>query len=150
MLWLFNVLKAMIVLLGIFVGLAFLLPSHRHVERSLDISAPVQRVWGLIADPQQWTTWSPWSSKNPTLKVRFDAAESPKLLTYTLTWVDMGSQARGAFRLEPMPLGTRITWSLDAELGHNPMMRWFGLALDRWVGRDLESGLARLALISKA
>ncbi|MEX8501015.1 SRPBCC family protein [Leptothrix ochracea] len=147
--WLFNVLKAMAVCLGLLVGVAFFLPSHGHVERSLDLFVPIQRVWGLIADPQQWSTWSPWSLKDPAMKLRFEGAESRRLLTYTLTLVELGVPAHGAFTLDTTPVGTRVTWSLDADFGMNPVGRWLGLGLEHTVGADLERGLGRLARISK-
>jgi uncharacterized protein YndB with AHSA1/START domain len=148
--WLFNVLKAMTLCLGILIGVAFLLPGHRHVERSLDIPAPAQRVWVLIADPQKWNTWSPWSLKDPAMKLRLVPAESPHLLTYTLTLTEVGAQASGALRLESTAAGTRVTWSLETDLGLNPVARWLGLGLEHTVGSDFELGLGRLALASKA
>ncbi len=148
--WFINVLKAMLVCLGLLIGAAFLLPGHRHVERSLDIPVSAQRVWGFVADPRQWTTWAPWSFNNPAMRLRLVSAEAPRLLTYTLTLVEMGAQARGALRLESTAAGTRVTWSLDADLGLDPMARWLGLRLERTIGAEFEQGLKDLALMSKA
>ncbi len=171
--WLLNVLKAMGLFLALFVGVALLLPARQHVERHRDIMVGAERLWPLIADPKRWTAWSPWYAKDPTMRLRysgaasgtgaewswhsrsqgegrmrFEAAEPPRRLDYALTFVEMGTAARGAFRLDPIEGGTRVTWSFDAELGLNPMLRWIGLGFDRLIGTDLEAGLGRLAVIA--
>ncbi|MFD0739279.1 SRPBCC family protein [Lysobacter koreensis] len=55
-----------------------------------------------------------------------------------------GSKAVGTFVLAPTANGTRVTWSLDSAHGYNPVSRWFGLMLDRWVGADYDKGLKKL------
>lgn len=167
--WIFNVIKALLLLLVVLAAAAFLLPERRLVERSREIAAPPERIWPLIAEPRRWTAWSPWYAKDPAMtltydgtasgagaqwrwdsasqgrgQMRFDSAEAPRRLGYTLVFEDMGTQATGEFRLEPAGAGTRVVWMLDSQLGHNPVMRWFGLALDRLVGPDFDAGLRRL------
>ena len=39
---------------------------------------------------------------------------------------------------------TKVTWSLDSDIGMNPLSRWFGLFSDRMIGPDLERGLSKL------
>ena len=41
-------------------------------------------------------------------------------------------------------LGWLVTWTLDADLGRNPVKRWAGLALGALMGGDMEKGLANL------
>jgi hypothetical protein len=38
------------------------------VQRSAPIAAPPARVYSLIADFHNWTTWSPWEGMDPDLK----------------------------------------------------------------------------------
>lgn len=162
----FRLVKWLIVLAVILAAAAFLLPRTHHVERSRVIEAPPEKVWSLISDPREWNTWSPWAMRDPNMKIeysgapsgagagwswksdsqgegrmRFESADPPKKLTYTLEFTDMGSTATGEFRLEPVAQGTRVTWSFDSDAGYNPVMRWFGLALDSMVGGDFETGL---------
>ena len=82
--------------------------------------------------------------------MRFDSADAPRRLAYTLVFEDIGIRATGEFRLEPVGQGTRVIWHLDAQLGHNPVMRWFGLALDGLLGRDFEAGLRHLEQVVTA
>lgn len=152
---------------------AFALPGAKHVERSREIAVPPERIWPLIAEPRQWHGWQPWYAKDPAMRITysgadsgagaqwswesdtqgngrmtFEHAEAPRLLHYRLEFVDMGSTATGQFRLEPAGAGTKVTWVFDTQLGMNPVMRWFGLALDTMVGADFESGLDRLAKVA--
>ena len=48
------------------------------------------------------------------------------------------------FDLTTEELGTRVEWSLTSDMGMNPVGRWMGLMMDRWVGPDFETGLAHL------
>lgn len=173
--WIINVIKALLLLLVVLAGVSFLLPEHRQVERSREIAAGPERIWPLIADPRRWEAWSPWFAKDPAMKLdysgaasgagaqwrwdsatqgrgsmRFDTAQPPQRLAYTLVFEDMGSTATGEFRLEPTGNTTRVVWTFDTHLGKNPVMRWFGLVMDRMVGADFESGLVRLEQAAKA
>lgn len=172
--WLLNVFKALVLLVLLLAGVALLLPERRTVERSREIAAPAARIWPLIAAPRQWPAWSPWLAKDPAMTLsyagadsgagaewswhsasqgnghmRFDRAEPPGRLVYTLVFEDMGSAATGEFLLEPLDGGarTRVTWRLESVFGRDLVMRWFGLVLDRMVGPDFDSGLARLAAV---
>lgn len=51
--WLIRVVLALVVLALVFVGIGLLLPSQFHVERSVVINAPAEKVYALIADPRQ-------------------------------------------------------------------------------------------------
>ena len=58
--------------------------------------------------------------------------------------------ARAAFTLEPSGTGTLVTWTLVADMGLNPVGRWMGLMMDRWVGTDYERGLINLRRVAEA
>ena len=48
-----------------------------------------------------------------------------------------------AFML-PRGDGTKVAWTFTADLGNNPVARYFGLMFDKWVGADCEKGVAKL------
>jgi len=37
-----------------------------------------------------------------------------------------------------------VKWGFATDMGMNPIARWMGLMMDRWVGADYQKGLARL------
>jgi uncharacterized protein YndB with AHSA1/START domain len=171
--WFINVLKALGVLLLLLLVVAYLLPDHRTVSRSREIAATPEQIWPQVVDPRRWSAWSPWYAKDPAMKMsytgpasgagaqwswesstqgqgsmRFERAEAPRLLAYSLRFEDMDSTATGEIRLEPTGSGsTRVEWTFETRLGANPLMRWFGIGLDTMVGKDFEVGLARLAQV---
>ena len=90
--------------------------------------------------------WSWESSMQGRGTLHIDEAQPLRGLVYTLYFEDLDHSARGAFTLQPLGDGlTRVDWSFSMRLGHNPLMRWFGLGLDTLVGRDYETGLKRLS-----
>ncbi len=162
--------------LGVAVILAvgLVLPSKYHVERTLEIKASAEKVFGLVNDPKQWATWSIWNRRDPAMKVtytgaatgagakwkwesktegngtmEFTRAESPKGVEFTLTFPDMKMTSQGAVALEPAGSATKVTWSNFGDLGGNPLVRYFGLVMDRMVGADFEAGLAGLKALAE-
>lgn len=45
----------------------------------------------------------------------------------------------------PVARGTRVTWTLESQVGTNVLLRWLSLVNDYRLGRDFELGLERLA-----
>lgn len=172
--WLINVFKALLALVALLSLLAYALPERRQIERSRVVAASAERIWPLIAEPRRWPAWSPWYAKDPAMtlsysgpasgagaqwswisvtqgrgSMRFDAAEPPRRLSYSLVLEGLGSMANGDIRLEPVTGGTRVVWTFETRLGSNPLLRWFGLLLDGMLGADFETALARLAALAQ-
>lgn len=168
--WFFNLVKAVLALLVLLGGVSLLLPSQRQVVRTVDIRATPAEVWPWIAEPRKWTGWSPWLAKDPQTRLqyegpiggegagwtwssrsqghghmRFVKAEPPQRLGFEMVFDDTGMKATGDFTLTAVGAHTRVQWRMTAELGANPLARWFGLGLDALVGPDFEAGLASLA-----
>ncbi|MEQ9231347.1 MAG: SRPBCC family protein, partial [Cyclobacteriaceae bacterium] len=49
--------------------------SKMHIERSIDIDAPVEKVFQVLNDFNQWAVWSPWLliDEHPNVRVSEDA-----------------------------------------------------------------------------
>jgi uncharacterized protein YndB with AHSA1/START domain len=162
-------------LLVIVVAVGLFLPSKYHVERSLEIKAPAEKVFGLVNDPRQWATWSVWNKRDPAMKVvysgapagagakwnwesktegvgemEFTRSEPPKLLAYKLFFPEFGTLATGTLTLVPAGGGTRITWTNDGDMGGNPLKHYLALFMDRMIGPDFEAGLSGLKARAEA
>jgi dienelactone hydrolase/uncharacterized protein YndB with AHSA1/START domain len=147
-----------------------LIPAHTHVERSTVIKAAPATVYRYLADFRQFNRWSPWAQRDPETQYEFTGpaigvgsrmtwtsqhpevgsgsqqvaeAEPPHRLKVRLEFGDMGGAFSG-YALEPQDEGTRITWTFDSESGFNPLHRFLGLMMDKWVGADYEQGLINL------
>lgn len=148
--------------------------SKFHVERSLQIQAPPERVYALIADPREWKGWSAWNKRDSAMaieysgpasgagavwawksktqgdgKMTFTAAEPSKRLAYEIFFPDFGTTSSGELRLEAVQGGTRITWVMDGDIGSNPLFHWMTLFSDRMVGRDFDEGLQGLKQLAE-
>ncbi len=163
-------LKALALLFVVLLVASFFLPEKTAVSRSVDISAPPEAVYTKIDNFQSFNQWSPWAGVDPDTQYQFSgpergtgavmtwesenpqvgsgrqeiiAAEPGRSLT---THLDFGKQgnAEASFLLEPTGDGTRITWGFETHWGYNPIGRYMGLMMDKWVGSEYEKGLASL------
>jgi uncharacterized protein YndB with AHSA1/START domain len=171
--WLSNLLKSTAALLALLVLVAYVLPDRHLVERSRVIAATPAQIWPLLAEPRQWSRWSPWHARDPQMqlgysgpasgqgaqwswdsgtqgrgRMRFDEVQPPNRLGYALTFDDLGSTARGEIRLEAMATGTRVTWTLESTVGANALLRWLSLVADYRLGHDVEQALDHLAAVA--
>lgn len=154
------------------VAVAYLLPASVEVERSVTIGAPAETIHATLAELATWPEWTAWDRKrDPTVRHHFFGPPSGVGAGYrwqgeeygegelTITGSDPSSgvefdieldggryRSSGSIRLAPgaSGAGTEVTWTYAAELGRNPLGRYFGLLMDRMIGPDLEVGLARL------
>jgi uncharacterized protein YndB with AHSA1/START domain len=171
-----TVFAALLVL----VGLGFVLPDKAHVERSVVVNAPPEKVFALVSDFNQWSRWSPWadldpntayqitgsgvghrmswSSKDPNVGSGVQtvtAIEPPSRLVTHLEFGEMG-KADATIALTPEGDATKVVWSLDAKMRDGvpfwmkPMSTYMGFFMDGMVGRDYEKGLARLKAAAEA
>lgn len=164
---LFGFILALAVLLAV---IAFLLPKQQHVERSLQIDAPAAVIQPFLTTPKKFNQWSPWATIDPE-GTRYSYAGPESGVGAKLAWnsdhrevgngtqevkavsdervdiyLDFGPQgdANAYYLLEPNKTGTKVTWAFDTDLGNNPIMRWFGMLMDKMVGEKYEEGLQNL------
>jgi effector-binding domain-containing protein len=164
-----KILLGLVGLVAILVLVGFLLPREAHVERSITIDRPASVIFERFAE------WSPWQELDPNLKVavsgpragvgskyswtgndkvgtgtqEITASEPNKSVTYDLDFGDMGL-AKTIMSLTADGAGTRVVWTLDSDLGTNPVFRYFGLLMDRMVGKDYERGLTKLKALAES
>lgn len=172
-----RLIKKLLVSLFVFVLLlvlvSFVLPQKQHVERTLEISASASKIYPHLADPKLFGKWSPWSQLDPNMKVEYSGPKSGKGAGMSWqseesnvgsgSWIitdavenqslnvdmDFGDQggATSFFKLKENGGKTQVTWGFDTDAGMNPMMRWFGLLMDKMVGSEYAKGLETLKKI---
>ncbi len=173
--------KILIGIAGLFVvliALGFVLPDKAHVERSIVVKAPPERIYALVADLNESGKWQPWSAMDPAMtqevtgegvgqkqiwksKKLGDGSQEivslnpPTHVDYALDFGDMGVAA-AAISLEPIAEGTKVTWSLDTRMREGvpvymqPISTYMGFFMDAMVGKDYEKGLANLKRAAEA
>lgn len=155
---------ALVILL---IGVAFVLPSNPHIERSTVIKASPEEVFAVVNDLTRASEWSPWAKQDANTKFAIDGP--PTGVGAKMSWssVKLGNGTQeilesepfshvriklefsggggfASFALAPVEGGTKIVWSLDTEAGYNPIARYMGLFLDAFAGKDYERGLVLL------
>ncbi len=165
--WLIGII---VVLAVVFVGGAFFMPREVTVARSIEIDKPAAEIFPHVNALKAAEGWSPWLGRDPEVQLTYSgpeegvgnklvwasehpqvgngsqeiiASEPDKMVQTALDFGPMGS-AVAQFDLVEAGGKTTVTWGFETDLGNNPMARWMGTQMDKWVGGDYETGLANL------
>lgn len=160
----------LLILIVLLVAISYLLPRHIKVERSATISAPVELVFDQVNILKKWELWSPWHQIDPEMKLEYYGPEAGVGASYSWTsshervgngqlkisesipysliktemeFMDQGT-AYSHFVFSPTENGTFVLWVMESDMGSNPIGRYFGLFMDKWIGNDFEKGLKNL------
>ncbi len=165
---------AIVILLAIILVYAATRPDELHVERTITIKAPPEKIFALINDFRQWNEWTPYN-KDPAMKKTFSGSTSGKGAVYA--WEGNSEVGKGeisitdatpsriafdlhmikpfearnvvVFTLKASGDSTEVMWGMDGR--QNLIAKVMGLFfdMDRMVGKDFEAGLARLKAIAE-
>ena len=135
-----------------------------HIEKSIDIDVPVDKVYSYLKDFNNWQAWSPWLIMEPECKVDVEEGgkayswdgvrigsgemsitnedENKRLdmdLTFLKPWK---SHAKVWFELRGNGDKTNLSWSMDSSI---PIfIFWMAKTITAAVGMDYERGLRML------
>jgi Polyketide cyclase / dehydrase and lipid transport len=93
--------------------------------------------------------WEWKSSSQGDGKMTFTAAEPGRRVAYDLYFPDFGTTSNGDLMLTAEGSTTKVTWTMNGNMGSNPLMRWMALFGDRMVGSDFDAGLANLKALAE-
>ncbi len=135
-----------------------------HIEKSISIKAPIEKVFNTLNDYNNWKAWSPWLIMEPEAKVTVEnegksyswegnlvgsgemkiTSEDPNIalhmdLTFLKPWK---SKAKVWFEFNEDDGGTKVTWLMDSSLPF--FMFWMKKMMTAFVGMDYERGLNML------
>jgi uncharacterized protein YndB with AHSA1/START domain len=170
-----KVLGAILVLLALVLfGGGLLLSPKYHIERSVVVAAPPAKAYALVADPHRWKEWTVWNRRDPAMAIEYfgaasgagsgwawksasegdgkmtlTAAEPDQRVAYDLFFPEFNSTSTGDLRFVAEGSGTRVNWSMNGDMGSNPLMRWMTLMMDGMVGKDFDAGLANLKALAE-
>lgn len=158
----------------VFLLAALLLPSTYHVERSIVINEPVDKVYPQVANLNNWVLWNPWTAMEPTAKSEIKGSgkeigsvwawEGEIIGTGSLTLKDLQPnqsvrsqlvfvapqvmESDDIWNFNPTTEGTEVTWAMEGKLKY-PIDRYFGLFMDGMLGADFEKGLHNLKKVTE-
>ena len=139
-----------------------------NVQKSIEIDAPVSKVYQMVSDYRTWTTWSPWLIAEPQAKVDISdrsnqvgstyhwsgtvvgegklehvRLEQDRLVEAQLSFLrPMKSVCKTDFKLEAIGDRTRLVWSIDGNL---PWYLFFlPPMIETMLGMDYQRGLTMI------
>lgn len=152
----------------------WLLPSTFSVSRSVLVNAPADRIYPLVADPRGWTQWSVWNRRDSAMQIEYagppigsgaqwtwhSKSQGDGRMTFTdvvpgqrvgyeLFFPDFGTTSTGDLSFKPEGSATKVTWTMNGDMGHNPLFHWMALNADSMIGKDFEAGLANLKALAE-
>ncbi|MDX8346910.1 SRPBCC family protein [Cognatiyoonia sp. IB215446] len=143
------------------------LPRHVSIERTAVIDTAPEAVIELAASNTGYQVFNPYKDLDPNLQVEMFGPSSGIGSGFSFQSKDgVGQQTVASvtadqvvFDLDLGPLGqptqaisavaidgaTEVTWSMEMDLGMNPVFRVMGLFMDGMLGPNFELGLANIA-----
>lgn len=135
-----------------------------HIERSIAINAPVEKIYAIISDLRQWSGWSPWMVMEPEVNISY--ADEGKYYEWSGKRIGDGNmriigtkenvsvdldlnflkpwKSHADVRLVLHPHGdhTHVAWHMNSSL---PFFLFFmKKMMEAYVGSDFERGLDML------
>ncbi|MBC3873525.1 SRPBCC family protein [Undibacterium flavidum] len=169
-----RILIGLLFLIVVMIGLAYLMPNHYGVIRSIHINTSPDKIYPLIAAPKEWKKWSIWNQRDPQMEMLYAGPETGagaswdwksksqgnggmkftrvapnQVINYELHFEGMGKPSNGALTLEPEGASTKVTWSMVGSSEGNFMMKLFAPFMDKMVGPDFEDGLKNLKTVAE-
>lgn len=167
--WLKRIVVALVVALAVLAGISLLLPSQVMVERTVLIDAPQATVFAVLDGYRLFNKWSPWADLDPNAKYTYEGpdfgvgarmawsgdehvesgsqtitASAPyETIASKLQFVPMG-EAAARFALSREASATKVAWGFEYRCGVNPLNRYMGLLMRRYIAHDFDKGLGRL------
>ena len=145
----------------------YLTPRHVHVERTQVMDTAPDAVIDILSSNTAYQSINPYKDADANLKIAFFGPEKgvgsgfsfdgkdgkgtqtvAKITANSVTYaIDLGpmGQPTQTVTVKPSAEGTVVTWSMDADMGLNPVARVIGLFMDGMVGKTFDQGLANLA-----
>ncbi len=163
--------KVLYVIIGLVVGYFILClfgPKEISVERSIVVNADPAIVKTQIGDLKFFQEkWSPWSEKDPNMKVTYmgemgkagsgyswtgnkevgtgtmvvNSTEGDSVIQ-TLTLDRMGD-SRTFYAVKPENSGAKVTWGISFDIGFMGRAMMLFMNMDKMMGGDFEKGLTK-------
>ena len=151
-------------------------PGTFHIQRSIAIQAPPQKIFALINNLHNWPLWEPQDKTEASMKRSFSGLDSgPGAIS---DWSGAGSTGAGRmiitesvppqrvivqvdwqkpfaarnlnqFTLEPDSTSTRVTWSMQGPNLYIMKLMSVFTDMDRMMGEHFETGLSNLKSVAE-
>lgn len=172
---LIKIALVVIILIAVIVIYAASKPDHFHVECSVSIKAPAEKIFALINDLHLWNDWTPYN-KDPNMKKTFSGSALgvgahyawegnkevgkgeitirtstlPQRIEFDLHMIEpFEGHNLATFTFTPDGDTTKVTWSLDDKQKLMVKVMSLFMDMDKMIGKDFEVGLAQLKVLAE-
>src|SRR5262249_36623789 len=151
-------------------------PDTFRVERTTTVNAPPQKIFPLINDFHNWSSWSPYEKLDPAMKRTYSGAPNGKGAVYE--WDGNRNVGKGRmeiidtappseikikldfiqpfeghnvaeFTLTPNADSTNVTWTMHGPNSFLGKLMSVFFSVEGMVGNDFETGLANLKAVAE-
>lgn len=172
---LIKIAIAVIVIIALVLIYASTKPDTFHVERSINIKAAPEKIFALINDFHLWNDWTPYN-KDPAMKKTYSGNDRgvgahyawegnkevgkgeisitettpPNKIVMDLHMIEpFEGHNVATFTLSAAGDSTKVTWSLDDKQKFIVKVIGIFMNMDKMIGGDFETGLARLKVTAE-
>ncbi len=172
---LIEVLISLAIVAVLFLLVALVLPSSRHLTEKVETNRKMTIVYDTLNSLRRFSDWNPLVLRDPRMKLQLSGPDSgvgarldytssnPQLgtgsweitatepnasVSYAIVNPQRGHDKRSVFTLKPTGRAGRnveITQSYDVQYGWDLLGRYAGMYVSRHVGDDMQLGLERLS-----
>jgi hypothetical protein len=164
-----KIILVILVLPILLLIVSLFLPSQYHVERVTVIKAPPEAIYPWLVQLRKWPEWTvwntsmdrtlvynytgsaegvgeemSWTAKSGNGALKLTVADAKTGVKYDMNFDSGKFICRGGVVMVAEAGGTRVTFFNEGEFGKNPVVRYFGLFMDKMMGGDFEKNLASL------
>jgi hypothetical protein len=171
---LLEILISLAIVVALFLLVALVLPSHRHLEKQVETNRKLTIVYDTLNSLRRFPDWNPLVLRDPKMQLQFSGpasgvgarmdytSDKPQLgqgsweitatqprssVTYAIVIPQRGHDKTSVFTLTPTGRAGRnveISQTYDVSYGWDLLGRYAGLYVSRHVGDDMDLGLQRL------
>ncbi|MFS8137001.1 MAG: polyketide cyclase [Thermomonas sp.] len=177
---LLEILISLAIVAALFLVVALVLPSKRHLSENIETNRKLTIVFDSLNSLRRFKAWNPLVLRDPRVQLNFsgpDAGVGSHLdyvskdnrigngsweitesvprekISYKIDNIERGSNKTTSFSFKPTGRNNRnvaITQTYDVDYGWNLLGRYAGLYVARHVGDDMKLGLSRIVTMLAA
>ena len=152
-----------VVLFGVILLISLLLPSHIRVSRAIDINAPAEKIYPLVADTKQWEKWNEYIRAYHNRIAETDVLKADEIAIFVTSKKDSlvtadwqqpsGSKFGSGFAIIGNSNGkghTTAQWYFDFKVKWYPWEKFQSIVYDEQLGPVMEKSLANLKRLAES
>jgi hypothetical protein len=171
---LLEILISLAIVLGLYLVIALVLPSKRHLVEKIETNRKLTIVFDSLNSLRRFKDWNPLVLRDPRVQFSYSGPDSGvgarldyeskeeglgkgsweitdsvprQKISYKIDNPERGSNKRTSFILKPTGRNNRnveITQTYDVDYGWDLLGRYAGMYVARHVGDDMKMGLGRI------